>query len=496
MLNIGATVANRYVVEAVVGHGGMGAIYRAQDTRLGRVVALKVLRPDLAADGAARSRFLREGQIAAQMVHANVVRTYDAGEDQAGPFLVQELLGGRTLDQLIPLPPREAADILSAIAGALSYIHHRGYIHCDVKPQNILLKDDGTPVLLDFGIARAEGLDATTLIATPHYLAPERARGMPPTVASDLYALGIVLFQAITGRPPFDASTIHAIIQQHNDMPVPSLGIDDPAATTLDRVIARLTAKEPADRYASADVVQQDLAAIARNASHALPTMAVAPVAATAPAPQPTVAPVAAIPTPPARPPSEYVKLAAARWSRVPAWRKRRWIAYVVGPLLLLALGFAIARGNRAVALPTPGATPPPSLERTVPAVTGLQFEAAATELARVGLRAERGERSVAQQAEGIVLDSEPQVGATVQEGAVVVLHVSAGTPTTVPVVEPTAPTMPVVEPTAPPIDVPTPVTVEDGEGSDDAPGNSENRGNGKENNRGKDKDKEKDDDD
>lgn len=470
MLNIGATVAGRYVIESVVGHGGMGAIYRAQDTRLGRVVALKVLRPDLAVDPAACARFLREGQIAAQMVHANVVRTYDAGEDQAGPFLVQELLSGRTLDQLIPLPPQRAASILSAVAAALSYIHRRGYIHCDVKPQNILLKDDGTPVLLDFGIARAEGLDATTLIATPHYLAPERAQGMPPTAASDLYALGIVLFQSITGRPPFDAPTIHAIIQQHHDAPMPPLGIADSMAASLDQVIARLAAKRPADRYASAEMVAEDLAAIARNTGHALPTMAVAPVAPPTSSPRTVSTPA---PRRPSRPPSEHIKQAAMAWSSVPAWRKRRWIAYVVGPLLLLALGIAIARGNRAAGQPIPSATPPVGSEQTttdrvVPPVTGLQFSTAATELERLGLRAELGLRKPAKAAEGIVLDSEPREGATLREGDVVMLHVSAGaTPTEAPQ----------VEPTTSPAEEPAPSEVENAQPTADEPSNNGNRG-------------------
>lgn len=359
MLNIGATVGDRYVVESVVGHGGMGTIYRAQDTRLGRTVALKVLRADLAADQVACAHFLREGQIAAQMVHANVVRTYDAGEDLAGPFLVQELLSGRTLDQIIPLSPQQAASILSDVAAALSYIHSRGYLHCDIKPQNILIKHDGTPILLDFGIARAEGLAATTLIATPHYLAPERAHGGPPTVVADLYALGIVLFQAIEGHPPFEATTIPALIQQHNDLPMPSLSIADPLNPVLNSVLARLTAKQPNARYQSAATVREDLAAIGHDAGHAFPTLAVSP---SPPLPETHTSNVVA-PTRSPRPPSQHLQQAATAWSTLPAWRKRRWFAYVAGALLVLSLGYALARGNGAEAQPVPDSTQPSSLE-------------------------------------------------------------------------------------------------------------------------------------
>src|SRR5919199_2017401 len=131
MLQPGTLLSGRYKIESLVGHGGMGTVYCAHDQRLGREVAVKVLRPDLAADATARERFLREGQIAAQIVHPHVVRTFDAGDDPAGPFLVQEFLTGRTLDTLLPLPPSRAAEILHGIAAALGYIHSHGYVHCD-----------------------------------------------------------------------------------------------------------------------------------------------------------------------------------------------------------------------------------------------------------------------------------------------------------------------------------------------------------------------------
>ncbi len=333
MLQPGTTLGGRYTIQSLVGQGGMGTIYRAHDTRLGRAVAIKLLRADLAADPSARTRFLREGQIVAPIVHPNVVRTYDAGDDPAGPYLVQEFLAGQTLDQLIPLPPARAAGIVRGIAAGLGAIHTRGYVHCDVKPQNILLRDNGTPVLLDFGIARAEGANTTTLIATPHYLAPERAQGAPPTPAADLYALGIVLFQVLTGHPPFDGPSVHTIIQQHIETPIPPLRIDDPAAPVLDRIIARLTAKRPEDRYPSTDAVEQDLATVERGTLHAQPTVVV-----------PTARPGGVAPPPVALPQaSRTIKPPSA----APAWRRQRWMAVLTLPILLLLLGYGIARARR-----------------------------------------------------------------------------------------------------------------------------------------------------
>ena len=381
MLQPGTLLSGRYKIDSLVGHGGMGTVYRAHDERLGREVAIKVLRPDFAADVAACERFLREGQIAAQIVHPNVVRTFDAGEDPAATYLVQEFLTGRTLDKLLPLPPVRAAEMMSGIAAALGYMHSRGYIHCDVKPQNILIKDNGVPVLLDFGIARAEGVDTTTLIATPHYLAPERAQGAPPSPASDLYALGIVLFQAVAGHPPFDDPDIHTIIQRHIVTPVPPLPGADPAARVLDRIIARLTAKRPEDRYTSADAAAADLAAVGSNAVHDQPTVAVVPVQ-TLTNSAPVTGTATAVP-PVAAAVGSARGAAASRMSprAAPAWC-RGWFAIVTIPLLLL-LGFGIARPRiqergtaSAPALPAAATTSPisttaPQATVPVPAVAG-----------------------------------------------------------------------------------------------------------------------------
>ena len=449
MLQPGTIVGGRYTIQLEVGRGGMGTVYRARDERLGREVALKVLRADLATDAADRARFIREGQIAAQIVHPNVVRTYDAGDDPVGPFLVQELLTGQTLDRLIPLPPQQAAGILRGIAAALGYIHGRGFVHCDVKPQNILLRDDGTPVLLDFGIARAEGAAATALIGTPHYLAPERAKGAAPSAASDLYALGIVLYQTVAGRPPFDAPDVHAIIHQHVNEPVPPLAGGEPLLSVLNRVIVRLTAKRPEDRYHSAGAVQEDLEAIERNTLHAQPTVAIrAPRLASA------------------VPDSSRPSAALAGWPTVPPWRRRRWIALLAVPLILL-LGFGLVHDRRTASEqpePNPQSTSetdsvadqPPAVE--VPNVTGLQYTAATLMLAERGLVAQMGDERTNAAAPGIVLEMHPPARAVLVAGELVILHVSAGN----------------AEIAAPPPDVAQPPRVQNGAGNDANAGNND----------------------
>ncbi|GAC1354012.1 MAG: hypothetical protein NVSMB42_11230 [Herpetosiphon sp.] len=340
MLTPGSLVAGRYRLQGVIGTGGMGSVYQALDERLGRQVALKLLRPDFAAVPKERERFLGEARIAAQVVHPNIVRTYDTGEAPEGPYLVQELLEGVSLAPTLPLAVPKAIGVADGIAGALQSLHEHGYVHCDVKPQNIWLRPTGEPVLLDFGIARAQGSNTTTLVATPSYLAPERANGSAPTAASDLYALGVVLFQMVTGRLPFDGSTMQDILAAHAQAPIPPTGIADAAAPGLDRIITRLLAKDPADRYSSAAALKQDLQALQSgpvatsgvSAAHQLPTVAI-PLAGHGAAP-----PLAA--------------------QQNPRGSRHRWMGLIGVPLALLALLlFAKGSGRSAAQKQLPAAT-------------------------------------------------------------------------------------------------------------------------------------------
>ncbi len=342
----------------------MGGVFAALDERLGRKVALKVLRPDLAADDRARERFLREARIAASMRHPNVVRTFDVGDAPEGPYLIQELLDGRTLG-FEQLPPRRALAVVRDIASALRTIHEQGFVHCDVKPTNIMLVDGETrAVLLDFGIARDAGAEATSLIATPLYLAPERAYGAAPSVSSDLYALGIVLYVLLSGRPPFNGPDIHALLLQHRSEPLPPLALSDPSAQALEAIATRLAAKQPSERYASAAALLDDLQRVEDGAVHHPATLPMAPVGAAVAARTGNAAPGAS--------PTAALAVAAAASGSTPKRQGRTWWPL---PLLLLLLlgGTALMRPDTPTdalnGAPQDFAPAPASIAPSAPAV-------------------------------------------------------------------------------------------------------------------------------
>lgn len=446
MLNANSLINGRYRILRTVGVGGMGSVYAAQDERLGRQVALKLLRADLATDTRARERFLREAQIAAQLRHPHIVRTYDVGESPEGPYLVQELLDGDTLDAILPLPPAQAADTIDQTADALSYIHGLGYIHCDIKPHNIMLLNDpvtGTTrvVLLDFGIARVAGTDTTTLIATPHYLAPERMLGEPPSIATDLYALGIVFYQTLTGHPPFDGANLHAIIDQHRTAPLPPLNLPQPEAVALEPLIGKLAAKQPDARYPSAEAFRADLAAVRSGSLHDRATVMVSPAAVTA---RPAAAPVAIKPPLPA-----VATLAPVAHKQI--GMRFLWLPLLLGVLLLGAFAVRNGRANDAtpasIAPPASVASSAPSAPATLPAseaptapavpvqtvsvppVIGLPVEQAQQQIEAVGLDFVVGERVPNEQPADTVVSTTPGTDQPVAPGAQVVVQLSAGQP-------------------------------------------------------------------
>lgn len=341
----------------------MGGVFAAHDERLGRDVALKMLRSDLAADAQAHERFLREARIAAQMRHPNVVHTFDVGDAPEGPYLIQELLEGHTLTSE-QLPPRRVLAVMRDITSALRYIHEQGFLHCDLKPANIMLVDGETrAVLLDFGIARDAGADPSSLIATPLYLAPERIHGAAPSAASDLYALGIVLYVMLSGQPPFSGPDINAILVQHQSAPLPPLALADPAAKALVAIATRLAAKEPSERYPSAAALLVDLQRVEDGAVDELPTLPVSlpvPLPAAVPAEAVRLAAVASLavasptlPVPVAAPPPSPA---------APKHAAKAWWPLLPLLLLLLIAGTALMRPDTGAATenqpPAPSAAP------------------------------------------------------------------------------------------------------------------------------------------
>ena len=254
-------LGGRYRLIELLGQGGMARIYRGHDNQLDREVAVKLLRPEYGRDPDFGSRFRQEAQSAASLNHQNIVAVHDYGQDEAGPFIVMELVDGEDLATIVKrsgaLPPRQAARIVGEAARALQVAHGRGIVHRDVKPGNLLISRDGRVKVTDFGIARAVAEAQMTLPGTTlgsvHYFSPEQARGEQATAASDIYALGIVLYELLTGRRPWEADSAAAVAMARLAGPVP-----DPAAVRagippdLAAIARRAMALEPADRWASA----------------------------------------------------------------------------------------------------------------------------------------------------------------------------------------------------------------------------------------------------
>ena len=253
---------DQYDVEAVIGQGGMGVVFKAIDTDLQRTVAIKMLLPHLANHDEARKRFLREARSAAAISHEHVVDVYQVRSDARHPYLVMELVRGDSLSQIVErsgvLPPLEIVRFGMQVASGLSAAHERGLIHRDIKPANILLQTGGQKIVItDFGLARTvddAGLTSTGLIAgTPHYMSPEQCNGKPATAATDLFSLGCVMYFMASGRPPFAGNTAMAVMNhicttQPQNVRSISAGISQPLAN----IIHRLIEKRPADRYSSA----------------------------------------------------------------------------------------------------------------------------------------------------------------------------------------------------------------------------------------------------
>jgi serine/threonine-protein kinase len=257
----GELIAERYELEEVVGTGGMSTVYRAHDQLLERNVALKVLHPHYAGDDEYVERFRREARSVAQLSHPHIVTVIDRGEDDGQQFIVFEYVDGENLKQLVertgPLPTRRAIELAVEIADALAFAHEHGLIHRDVKPQNVLLTPDGDAKVTDFGIARSfeveHGMTQTgTVLGTSNYLSPEQAGGKPTTPATDVYSLGVVVYELLTGDVPFPGENFVAIAMKHINDPPPDLLERRPdVPLRLAAAVDRALEKDPARRFAT-----------------------------------------------------------------------------------------------------------------------------------------------------------------------------------------------------------------------------------------------------
>ncbi|MGE5617540.1 MAG: protein kinase domain-containing protein [Candidatus Woesearchaeota archaeon] len=268
-VHAGAILAGRYRLEEVVGHGGMSTVYRATDKVLGRTVAVKVLLAALAEqDPTYAIRFEREARAAAALDNRSVVTVYDTGTDEGSHYIVMEFISGRSLEQILrsgkPLAVPEATRIAAAVAGALASAHAAGILHRDIKPANVMVADDGSVKVLDFGIARSQDGTAITQVAsvvgTAAYMAPERALGQPGDARADIYSLGCVLYAMLTGAPPFSGEISAALLhQQINAVPRYPSALRAGIPRALDALVLAMLAKTPDQRPGSATEVRDDL---------------------------------------------------------------------------------------------------------------------------------------------------------------------------------------------------------------------------------------------
>ena len=268
-------LGGRYELEAVIGRGGMAEVWRARDLRLDRLVAIKRLRVDLATDSTFQARFQREAQSAAGLNHPNIVSVYDTGEkvDPASgisvPYIVMELVEGHTLREILrqgrALEPAKAFEYTIGVLEALSSSHKHDIVHRDIKPANVMITPAGAVKVMDFGIARAVSDTSATMtqtaavIGTAQYLSPEQARGEPVDARSDIYSAGCLLYELLTGRPPFLGDSPVSVAYQHvREMPIPPSQLDADITPEMDAITMKALAKSPDDRYQSAKAMRDD----------------------------------------------------------------------------------------------------------------------------------------------------------------------------------------------------------------------------------------------
>ncbi len=274
MINIGDLIDERYRLITLLGEGGMGAVYEALDIITRRRVAIKFLKPEVAKDRENLARFEREARAMATLAHQNIVSVLNIGTYQSLPYMINELVPGKTLDEELESRTKftylEAIDIVDQLCTALKTAHAKNVIHRDVKPSNIYISSDGIVKLGDFGIAEFSHAQKLTqnssILGSAHYLAPEICQGKKATFQSDIYALGITLFQLVTGRVPFDGESIVdvAIKQIKEPLPSPRRFVHS-FPKSLEKVIRKATKKRPKDRYLDVEALKRDLAMLKKN---------------------------------------------------------------------------------------------------------------------------------------------------------------------------------------------------------------------------------------
>lgn len=267
-----AVQVGRYEILEIIGTGAHGRVARAHDPLIGRMVALKLFPKELA-HGEARKRFIQEARVVGQLSHASIITLHDMGIDEAThtPYLVMEYIEGQPLDRILEkrgVPFQKACAWCGEVASALTVAHRKGVIHGDVKPANMLIAENGHVKLMDFGMARLARHDtaATPLAGTPAYWCPEQILGKAQDARSDIFSLGVVLYELVTGRRPFDADSLQGICSRVlSSTPLPPSQVNRSVPAGFDEIMARCLAKDPSSRYAAAETLAQELFPLARH---------------------------------------------------------------------------------------------------------------------------------------------------------------------------------------------------------------------------------------
>ena len=444
----GTKLNGRYLLADRIGEGGMAEVYRAEDTLLERTVAVKVLRPQFSSDPDFLARFQQEARFAAKFSHPNIVSVYDVGADGSTHYIVMEYVDGRSLKAEIeagaPFIEGVAVGVASQILSALSFAHQKGLVHRDIKPQNVLIGPEGQVKVADFGIARASaGSQATRgmVLATVQYAAPEQLSGQQATESSDLYSVGVVIFEMLTGRVPFDGDSSVAVALKHVQSPPPPIRRLNPSVSPgLEAVVLRALAKAPGDRFASATEMRRALRSY-RGADQSTSTF---------------------------QPESLVAGAATAVLSPVNVAPKKGgvdWAAIVLGILAFVLVAGAVPLGLRLynqyygqqqvvatktpavvvevlptatgtpTATPTPTQTPAPSatvppspVPVQVPRLVEMQFSQAQRQVEALGLKLRKaGEDFSPVYAEGVIINQSPTPDKTVPTGGTIDVIVSKG---------------------------------------------------------------------
>jgi serine/threonine protein kinase/beta-lactam-binding protein with PASTA domain len=438
---IGRLIDGRYQVRSRIARGGMATVYLATDLRLERRVALKVMHGHLADDNAFKARFVQEARSAARLAHPNVVNVYDQGQDADMAYLVMEYLPGITLRDLLKdygrLTSEQTIDILEAVLSGLAAAHKAGIVHRDLKPENVLLADDGRIKIGDFGLARAANNNTATgqaLLGTIAYLSPELVTRGIADARSDIYALGIMTYEMLTGEQPYVGEAPMQIAYQHaNDtVPMPSLRVTT-IPHELDELVSWATARDPEQRPRDAKVMLDQLLDVEKRMSpvegetSVHPTLLMPSVGAFADADTqifganpPALAATALLPAPAVKPPDD-IELLTEKTRR----RKRRgyWLFALVILLAALAGGTGWYFGSG------------PGSQVTIPSLTSVAPDVAAAELADLGLKSQTAPQFSGTVPAGLITTTDPGTGGHVQKGGTVTLFVSQGPqPITLPV--------------------------------------------------------------